>query len=110
MKHINKFEKFGMNMFGFKEKLHIPKFKIHDPVVIKKEPDTLYAVDGYDYDPTERTIMIKNICRLRKYEDIGKYANKEGFYSWIKEDELRSPTSEELKNYVIKMDSEKYNL
>lgn len=91
---------------------HTPKFNINDPVkIINDNSNIIYIVNGYDFDRTEeRTILIRNTCRLIRYEDKGEMANKEGFYSWIKEDELRLATPKEIEDYKIQLDSKKYNL
>jgi len=83
MKHIKTYEA-----------KHIPKFNIGDPVRLKNDPtNQFYLIDGYDYRKNE---YIKDICRLRKYEDKDKFANKEGFFSWYLEEELESIPKEEL--------------
>jgi hypothetical protein len=77
----------------FEEK-HIEKFKIGDPVkIIGDDTNTIYVIDGYDY---RQYTMVRDICRLKKYEDKDKMVNKEGMYSWIKEDRLIKATNEEI--------------
>ena len=83
MKHIRQYEA-----------RHVPKFNVGDPVRRKNDPtDQFYLIDGYDYRKNE---YIKDTCRLRKYEDKDKLADREGFYSWYLEDELESIPEEEL--------------
>jgi hypothetical protein len=88
MKYIKQYEK------------HIPKFKIGQPVKVIKDPNTFYLIDGYDYAVGE---YVKNTCRLRRYSDKNKFAKEEGFYIWVKEDQLIETTEEEAQ-------ANKYNL
>ena len=93
MRYIKKFEDI---------KKHIPKFEIGDPVKIKGN-DTIYVVDGHDYDYENIKSRIKNVCRLKRYEDKDKLASYEGFYIWVKETKL-------IKAKKYEIDAQKYNL
>lgn len=88
MKYIKTYEK------------HNPKFNIGDVVEIIDEPYIYYIIDGYDY---REKSMIKDVCRLKRYEDRFKLANKEGFYIWKLEEYLQL-----VPDY--KINSMKYNL
>lgn len=80
---------------------HIPKFKNGTPVKIKNDDtNTFYVISGYDY---RKNRFIKDLCRLQKYEDRDKFADREGFFSWILEDELELISEYELS-------ANKYNL
>lgn len=99
MKYIKTYESF---------RGHIPKFKIDDTVRLKIDnTNTIYIIDGYDYDVSTN---IKDVCRVKEYINKDKLANKEGFYSWIKEDKLRLATPEEIEKYMIEHSVKKYNL
>lgn len=72
----------------------IQKFNISDTVkIIGDNTNTIYVVDGYD---CRQYTMVKDVCRLKKYEDKDKLADREGFYSWIKQDNLIKATEEEV--------------
>ena len=90
-----------MKHLKYYEALHIPKFNIGDPVKIKNDPtNQFYVIDGYDYRPGTN---IKDECRLKKYEEKDKLADKEGFYSWQLEETLELIPEQELlmKKYNI---------
>ena len=90
-----------LKLFEEKWFSHIPKFKIKDAVKIKNDPSrTIYAISGYEY---RKDSMIKDICRLTRYKDKDKLADKEGFYCWVQEDLLKSIPDYEL-------DAIKYNI
>lgn len=108
MKYIKTFEKLVSDYDRDFYRDYI--YKISQPVKVIGD-NQIYIIDGYDikhnrvYDNKTKTAnFIKSkIYRLRRYEDIGKFANDENFYSWYKEDDL-----EPAKDYEIQ--AIKYNL
>lgn len=90
-----------MKHLKYFEATHIPKFNEGEPVKIKNDTtNQFYVISGYDY---RKNKFIKDFCRLQKYEDKDKLADREGFFSWYLEDELEPLSESELASI-------KYNL
>ena len=99
MKFLRKYEE------NYVRKVHIPKFEIGDAVKIKNDPShTIYAINGYDYQSGfQNKTYLNDKCRLTRYEDRNKLADREGFYSWVPEYLLESVPDYEIKakNYNL---------